>query len=153
MMRFARERCARVGVRAISIGAWLSLHAFADTGAEKCLLSSPLLDMERMILSMMEAAGITEERLAAEGEIPVPGSQTLLWEYLCWVRRHPVRAFCADTAILRATGDEMIPRDTVTAFVAENHCRLTEYNGGRHWLHTPEELAAMAAWERTELAR
>lgn len=153
VMDYAKECYARIAVRAISLGTWLSLVAFDGQRAEKCLFSSPLVDMERMILSMMQAAGVSEERLAAEKEIPVPDGQTLSWEYLSWVRRHPVRALCPDTALFRATEDEMIPRDTVVAFAEKNACRLTEYKGGQHWLHTPEEVAAMTAWERAELAR
>lgn len=153
VFRYAAERYARLSVRAISIGAWLSLVAFSGCRVEKCLFSSPLLDMERMILSMMQAAGVSEQRLSAEREIPVPGGQTLSWEYLCWVREHPASALCPNTALLRATGDEMIPRDTVTDFAVRNAARLTEYPGGQHWLHTPEEMTAMAAWEREELTR
>ena len=74
---YMKERWRTLGVRAVSLGAWLALQAFAGERVERCLLSSPLLDMEKMICSMMAQTGVSEERLRAEGEIPVPGGQTL----------------------------------------------------------------------------
>lgn len=84
VMRYAKSRWKHISVRAISIGAWFSLLAFADETIEKCLLSSPLLDMENMILSMMAFDGVTEERLRNEKEIVVFFGRTLSWDYLEW---------------------------------------------------------------------
>ena len=67
---YLRTHWRRVSLRATSIGAWLSLQSLG--AVENCLLCSPLLDMETMITGMMAAAGVTEERLQAEGEIPPP---------------------------------------------------------------------------------
>lgn len=70
---YMKERWQTLGVRAVSLGAWLALQSFAGESVEYCLLSSPLLDMEKMIHGMMAQTGVSEERLRAEGEIPVPG--------------------------------------------------------------------------------
>lgn len=150
-LRFAAERYSSLNVRAVSIGAWFSLQAFSGAKIEKCLLSSPLLDMEDMIGGMMAAAGVSEPELRAAGEIPTAG-QTLSWRYLCWVREHPTRRLCRETAILYAEGDELIPRATVSAFVTGTD-HLTIMSGGEHWLHTPEELVFVTAWEEKELKR
>lgn len=152
MMRFAKKRWSRIAVRAISIGAWLSLQAFAGEGVERCLLSSPLLDMEDMILSLMRAADVSEAQLKARGEIAVPEGATLSWRYLTWVREHPTLPACDSTAILYADGDELIPRRTIDRFVERFACRLTVYPGGQHWLHTEEECAFMRRWEESEMA-
>lgn len=153
VLSFTKERWEHISVRAISIGAWYSLLAFAGEPIEKCLLSSPLLDMENMITGMMNAQGITEEQLEAEREIPTDFGQTLSWKYLCWAREHPVRAICDDTAILYATGDSLIPRKTIDRFVDGNPCSLTILNGGEHWLHTNEQLDFMKKWEERELKK
>ena len=151
-MRYAKSRWKHISVRAISIGAWFSLLAFADETIEKCLFSSPLLDMENMILSMMAFDGVTEERLRNEKEIVGSFGRTLSWDYLEWVRSHPVHAISRRTDILYAAGDEMIPRETVDRFAAENNCRLTLYPGGQHWLHTDKELYFMKNWETAAIA-
>ncbi len=151
MLQFAKARWNRIGLRAISIGAWLSLQAFAGEKLERCLLSSPLLDMEDMIFARMRALGVTEAQLKEQGEIAAPEGAALSWRYLTWVREHPTRAICDCTAILYATGDELIPRATIDRFAERFACRVTLYPGGRHWLHTEEECAFMKHWEEAEI--
>lgn len=148
VMRYARGRWQSISVRAISIGAWLALQAFDGEAVDVCLLSSPLLDMEAMILSMMQAAGASEAQLRAAGELPTEQGQTLSWRYLCHARERRVHPIGLRTHILYATGDELIPRETVERFAADSSVRLTLYEGGRHWLHTDEQLQAMRDWER-----
>ena len=46
---------------------------------------SPVVDMEKLILALMQQAGVTEEQLRAAGEIPTDFGETLSWPYLCWV--------------------------------------------------------------------
>ena len=144
---YARSMWKRVGVRAISLGAYMALTAFADEAPlDMCLLSSPLVDMERMIKDMMAASGVSEARLEKEREIPA-GDQTLSWDDLCWTRAHPVHAVSPRTFILCAEGDALIPRETVETFARKACASLTLLPQGEHWLHTPDELAAMGGWE------
>lgn len=140
-------------MRAVSLGAWLALQAFAGERVERCLLSSPLLDMEKMIHGMMAQAGVSEERLRAEGESPVPGGQTLSWHYLCWAREHPVSSISPKTALLYGTMDEMVPRSTIDAYCRKFDCSLTVAEGAAHWFHMPEEMARMSQWEREQLEK
>ena len=120
---YLRTHWRRVSLRATSIGAWLSLQSLGTV--ENCLLCSPLLDMKTMITGMMAAAGVTEERLQAEGEIPTAAGPTLSWDYLLWARSHPIRAICRETDILYGSQDAMVPRATVDRFLRENPGRLT----------------------------
>ena len=144
-----RAHWRRVALRATSIGAWLSLPSLG--AVEKCLLCSPLLDMEAMITGRMAAAGVTEERLRAEGEIPTASDPTLSWDYLLWARSHPVHALCRETAILCGSQDAMVPRATVDRFLRENPGQLTVMEGGEHWFHTPGQLAFLQSWEASSL--
>lgn len=41
----------------------------------------------------------------------------------------------------------MIPRQAVEAYARRQGARLTVMEGGEHWFHTPEQLAALRAWE------
>lgn len=153
VMDYAKANWKHIFVRAVSIGAWFSLLAFGNENIDGFLLSSPLLDMENMIFNLMEYAGITEERLKAEGEIPTDTGNTLSWKYLCWVREHPVCTACCNISVLYATGDGMIPRCVIDSFAEKNICRLTILQGGQHWLHTADELEAVKRWETDELMR
>lgn len=148
VIHYAQEHWRHISLRAVSIGAWFSMLAFTGTEIKQCIFSSPLLDMENMINNMMAAAGVTKERLEKEKVIKTDFGSDLSWDYLCYVKSHPVCAVCENTAILYASGDELIPRFTVDEFVKNNACRLTVFDGGEHWLHTPNQLERMAKWEK-----
>lgn len=153
----ARTRWPHIAVRANSIGAWFSLLAFAGAAdqrpIERCLLVSPLTDMEAMIRCMMAQAGVTEQQLVQAEEIPTATGQTLSAAYLRWAQAHPVRALCPDTAILCAGEDAVLPPHALERFVQENGCRRTVMPNGEHWFHTPEQLAFQCRFEAAELDR
>ena len=151
IMAYLTDRWDSVSLYAGSIGAWLGLLAFADVPLRRCLFVSPVLDMEGLIRNMMTAAGVSESRLQQERTIPTDFGQTLSWEYLTYVRAHPITRWPHDTHILYAGRDTMTPRPTVDAFVSRFGCRLTVMDDGEHWFHTPEQLAALRQWERLAL--
>lgn len=151
VMAYARTNWRHVAVRATSIGVWFSLLAFAGMPVECCLFVSPLTDMTGMIGSMMQAANVSEAQLEAAQEIAVPGGPALSWRYLCYARSHAVAAVSARTHVLWASGDAMIPKSSVDAFVQKASAALTVYPGGEHWFHTDEQVAFMRRWEAAAL--
>lgn len=145
---WAGHRWKTVSLRANSIGAYFAMLAF--DAPDRALLVSPILDMESLILTMMGWAGVTEEQLWEKGEIPTSFGQTLSWKYLCWVREHPLPDWTCPIHILYGSGDHMTPRQTIDEFVRKHDATLTVMEGGEHWFHTPEQLAALRKWEETE---
>ena len=131
-----------------SIGAYLAMLAWEDPA--RALLVSPILDMEELIRTMMGWAGVTEEELRARGEIPTSFGQTLSWEYLTWVQKHPVHTWSCPIRILYGSGDSMTPRRTAEEYARRHNAELTVAEGGEHWFHTPEQLAAMREWAERE---
>lgn len=140
-------RWKRIALRANSIGAWLAMLALAGKPVDTCLFVSPVVDMENLIQTMMTWAGVTEERLEREREIPTDFGQTLSWDYLKYVRQHPVHALSAHTNILYGDQDNLVPQPVVECFARAEGAHLTVYPGGEHWFHTPEQLEVMGAWE------
>lgn len=149
VMENLRQRGECVRLRANSIGAWFSMLAFADMPPEKALFVSPVLDMEKLIRSMMLWAGVDEERLEREGEIPTNFGETLSWRYLQYAKTHPILQWGAETAILYAGQDNLTTRNTVDAFVRRFDCGLAVMENGEHWFHTPEQLAVLRSWEES----
>lgn len=145
------QRWQRFALRANSIGAWFALLALAGKPVERCLFVSPVVDMENMIQNMMTWAGVTEERLQAEVEIPTEMGQTLSWDYLTYVRQHPVHALCPRTEILYGDRDDLVLQPVVERFAQEEGANLTVVPGGEHWFHTPEQLAVLGQWEERSL--
>ena len=125
--------------------------ALKNLPAEKALLVSPVVDMERLIRDMMSWAGVSEKRLRAEEKIETDFGQTLSWDYLRWVMEHPLPQWNTPTAVLYTGGDTLISRDSVDAFVSRTNARLTVYEPGEHWFHTPPQLEALHTWERENI--
>lgn len=140
-------RWKRIALRANSIGAWLAMLALAGKPVDTCLFVSPVVDMENLIQTMMTWAGATEERLEREREIPTDFGQTLSWDYLKYVRQHPVHALSAHTNILYGDQDNLVPQPVVECFARAEGAHLTVYPGGEHWFHTPEQMKVMGTWE------
>ena len=140
-------RWKRIALRANSIGAWLAMLALAGKPVDTCLFVSPVVDMENLIQTMMTWAGVTEERLEREREIPTDFGQTLSWDYLKYVRQHHVHALSAHTNILYGDQDNLVPQPVVECFARAEGAHLTVYPGGEHWFHTPEQMKVMGTWE------
>ena len=145
-----RAAYSRVLLVANSIGAYFSRLALPDQGLQKALFVSPVVNMERLILDMMDWAEMTETQLRDAGEIATDFGQTLSWQYLSWVREHPLN-WHTPTAILYAGHDNLTSRDTITAFANAHQASLSVYEPGEHWFHTPDQLDAMTRWEKSEI--
>ena len=99
---------------------------------------------EEIIRTVSENGGHLASNLGA-GELTTAAGETLSWQYLRYVREHPVR-WNADTAILYGENDALVPFETVKAFADSVGASLTVMPGGEHWFHTPEQLRFLEAW-------
>ena len=95
-----------------SIGAFFSMNAEIDCLIEKALFISPIVDMEKLITDMMTWTNVTEEELESRGVIPTSFGEDLSWEYLCYVRSHPIQWDCP-TAILYGSRDHLTSYETI----------------------------------------
>ena len=134
-----------------SVGAWYALCAGVDGLVKKAYFISPIVDMEKLISDMMARAGATEDELRAKGVIPAAFGEDLSWDYLAWVRAHPVR-WTAPTAILYGSRDGLTACETVAAFAERHGATLTVMEGGEHWFHTPEQMAFLDDWIERSVA-
>lgn len=130
-----------------SIGAYFSLCAGIDDRIGEAYFISPVVDMERMILDLMALCGVEERDLQKRGVIPTDFGEDLSWEYLSYVRSHPVR-WNAPTHILYGSEDRLVPFETVCAFSKNHGASLTVMEGGEHWFHTEEQMRFLDAWVR-----
>lgn len=146
VMEYAKSNWRTVSLYANSIGAWFSMLAFQKERLNQSLFVSPVVDMEKLIRNMMLWAGVTENQLAEEKLIPTNFGQTLSWQYLCYVREHPIEHWDSNTHILYAGQDNMVDRNTIDMFVQQNNCHLTVMENGEHWFHTPEQLQFLTNW-------
>ena len=143
-----KRECDSVSVVGNSIGAYFAMFSLQNNSVEKAFFISPILDMEKLILDMMMWAKVTEKELREQRTIRTDFGETLSWEYLTFVREHPIH-WKTPTEILYAEHDHMTLRKTVDDFVSTHPAKLTVMPNGEHWFHTPEQMAFLGKWLRS----
>ena len=139
-----------VGVIANSIGAFFTMNALADQKIQWAFFISPVVNMEKLILDMMSWANVTEDQLRARRKIATAFGETLSWEYLCYVRQHPVH-WTVPTHILYGDKDNLTTLETVSAFAKQTGATLTVMKDGEHWFHTPEQMGFLDEWIKAHM--
>ncbi|MDO4614655.1 MAG: alpha/beta hydrolase [Lachnospiraceae bacterium] len=132
-----------------SIGAFFSMNAGIDNLIRKAYFISPIVDMEKLIGNMILWANVTEAELKAKGVIRTEFGEDLSWDYLCYVREHPIQ-WSVPTSILYGSSDNLTSLETVRAFAEKHGAALTVMEGGEHWFHTEEQMHFLDDWIRKE---
>ena len=133
-----------------SIGAFFSMNALAEKMISKALFISPIVNMERLITNMMIWSNVTEDELCSKKEISTDFGETLSWEYLCYVRKHPIR-WNIPTCILYGANDNLTSREIVYEFAEQIGATLTIMNDGEHWFHTDKQMEFLDDWIRKSI--
>lgn len=128
-----------------SIGAFFSMNAGIDPVIKKAYFISPIVDMERLIADTMAWANVTEDELKEKGIIHTSFGEDLSWEYLSYVREHPIK-WNAPTAILYGSKDNLTSFETISAFAEKHNAKLTVMENGEHWFHTEEQMRFLDDW-------
>ena len=122
-----------------SIGAFFSMNAEIDSLIKKAYFISPIVDMEKLIADMMTWANVVEDELKQQGVIRTEFGENLSWNYLRYVRDHPVE-WNVTTDILYGSCDDLTSYDTISAFSEKHSANLTIMENGEHWFHTEEQM-------------
>ncbi len=147
------ELCGtKLSVCRIVFGAFFSMNADIDSMIEKAYFISPIVDMERLITDMMSWANVTEDELKEKGTIRTSFGEDLSWEYLCYVREHPIK-WNVPTYILYGSRDNLTSPDTITTFAKSHNAKLTVMENGEHWFHTDEQMRFLDDWIKTACTR
>ena len=128
-----------------SLGAYFSMESGIAPMIRKAFFISPIVDMEKLIQNMMSWKGVTEEVLREQGVIPNEYGDDLSWEYLTYVREHPVD-WDVPTEILYGDQDNLTSLETMTGFAEKHHAGLTVMQGGEHWFHTEKQMRFLDEW-------
>ena len=142
-----KSRYDHLTLIANSIGAYFALSSLDETLIDRAYFISPIVDMENLICNMMQWSHVTEQELAEKREIATDFGETLSWEYLCYVRQHPI-IWNVPTCILYGKHDKLTSIETVSAFAKQHHVELTIMLDGEHWFHTGEQMEFLNHWIR-----
>ena len=121
------------------------MHALNGKQIEKAYFISPIVNMERLIANMMQWSGVSERDLMEKGTIHTTFGETLSWEYLLWIRKHPV-SWSVPTAILYGSKDHLQSMDTIQSFAEQTGAYVTVMENAEHWFHTEEQMAFLDHW-------
>ena len=121
------------------------MSALDEKLVDRAYFISPVVDMENLIGNMMQWANVAERELAEKQEIATDFGETLSWDYLCYVRAHPI-SWNVPTQILYGEHDNLTSMKTVSAFVRKHNAKLTVMPGGEHWFHTEEQMQFLDKW-------
>ena len=130
---------------ASSIGAFFSMNALGEKNISQAMFISPIVNMEQLIANMMMWSHVTENELKIKKEIPTEFGETLSWEYLCYVRKHPIK-WSVPTCILYGGKDHLTSWETVSGFADQIGAKLTVMKDGEHWFHTEEQMKVLDQW-------
>ena len=128
-----------------SIGAFFSMNALGEKNIAQAMFISPIVNMERLITDMMMWSNVTEKELQSKQKIPTEFGETLSWEYLCYVRKHPIE-WSVPTYILYGGKDHLTNRETVSEFAHRIGADLTVMEDGEHWFHAEEQMKVLDHW-------
>ncbi|MGN0479941.1 MAG: alpha/beta hydrolase, partial [Lachnospiraceae bacterium] len=105
----------------------------------------PIVNMEKLITDMMMWADVTQDELESKKEIPTEFGEKLSWEYLCYVRKHPIE-WHVPTCILYGGRDNLTSRETISEFAERIGAVLTIMEDGEHWFHTDAQMKVLDEW-------
>ena len=142
-----KESHENIVLIANNIGAYFSMNAGVDGLIQKAYFISPIVDMEKLIGDMMTWAKVTETELEARGVIHTEFGEDLSWEYLSYVRSHPVK-WRLPTKILYGGKDNLTSLETLSRFAQTHTADLTVMENGEHWFHTEEQMKFLDDWIR-----
>ena len=128
---------------AISIGAYFFLSSGLSDRVKEAFFISPVSDMEKLILGMMEYSGVTEEELKEKGNIG-----ELSYEYLTYARSHRME-WNVKTHAIAGSLDEVMDISITRKIFPD----LTVLEGSYHYLHTPEEKRRIVEWMKSKVGR
>lgn len=141
------EKYNKITLIANSIGAYFLMNSEIEKYVSKAYFISPIVNLERLILDMLEWAGATEQELEKKRIIPVDFGDDLSWDYLQYVRKHKI-SWTVQTDILYGSNDNMQSLDTIKEFCSKAPATLTVMNGGEHWFNTKEQIEFLDKWIR-----
>ena len=147
-----KSRFESVILIANSIGAFFSMNASIDDMIQKAYFISPIVDMDKLITDMMKWANVNEQELETKGTIHTDYGEDLSWEYLCYVRSHPIE-WHVPTQILYGSNDHLTSLETITDFTKKHNASLTVMENGEHWFHTDEQMMFLDNWIKGDKIR
>ncbi len=144
---YAKAQTNNISIFACSLGAYFTLLADKEMKINNYYLLSPVVNMENLIIGMMKAFDVSEERLKEEKRIELPIGEVLDWDYLTFVRGNPIiLGKESKVDIFYGEKDQIIVRKDIDDFVEKYNGRLIVDKEGEHFYHKTSDLDRVTLW-------
>lgn len=144
---YAKTIGQEISIFACSMGAYFALMAYHYFDIKQSFFLSPVVDMHKIIMGMMDGFDISEERLEQEKTITLPIGQILDWDSYHFVKTNPITfEWNSPIHILYGKQDNMCAYDDIVDFSNKYNALVTVDQEGEHYYHTPAHLDTIDQW-------
>lgn len=161
MYDYAKEIAENVSIFACSMGAFYCMLLYPQLDVRQMLFLSPVVDSLRIVEDLKSLFNISDEVLEAEQTIylsddqrwnsngvPLPKGQVINWDYLQYLRRHPVHLYekKCEVDILFGTKDTVSNVAEAKELQARYGGTLKLVEGGVHQFVSEEQQKILGEW-------
>ncbi len=122
-----KDQYSEIFIIAISVGAYYAMSSRSGRYIKKALFISPNIDFVFLLNSMMEFSGVTEDELEKKKIIPTTLGEDLSWEFLSYVKNHPIE-WNVPTEVIYGEKDNLMPYNVVNDFCLKHSFPLLGFN-------------------------
>lgn len=151
IFNYALQNYQTISLFGCSLGAYFSLMAYFDIIFKQCLFLSPVVDMKKLLDTMMGWFNIDEATLKEKQIINLPIDEVLYYDYYEYVKKHPVKKWKSKTMILCGSLDNVIDLNDVKAFCQQFQGDLQIMENGEHYFHSEKQLVYLENWIKEKM--
>lgn len=145
--KFVKTQGSQISIFGCSLGAYFSLLAYHEYDVNQSIFLSPVVNMKKIINSLMRSFNISENQLKLEKQIALPIGQVLDWDYYTFVKNNPITFnWDVPTHILYGKNDTMCDEADIKEFTERYQLNLEIDEDGEHFYHTAEQLDVFNNW-------
>ena len=106
---------------------------------KKALFNSPIIDFVFLLNSMRKFSGVAEDELEKKKIIPTTLGEDLSWEFLSYVKNHPIE-WNVPTEVIYGEKDNLMPYNVVNDFCLKHSFPLFVFKDSEHYIHREDEM-------------
>lgn len=144
--KYAIENFETVDLWACSMGAYFSMVALQNEKVRNCYFLSPVVDMQKVIETLMQYANVTAEDLKREKVIKTNFGETLYYDYYEYVLNNPVEKWNFNTHIIYGENDNVQSYDLIKTFSERYSCDIFYAQKCNHYFSNQNEVENYVNW-------
>ncbi len=134
-----KDQYSEIFIIAISVAAYYAMSSKSRKYIKKALFISPIIDFVFLLNSMRKFSGVAEGELEKKKIIPTTLGEDLSWEFLSYVKNHPIE-WNVPTEVIYGEKDNLMPYNVVNDFCLKHSFPLFVFKDSEHYIHREDEM-------------